>query len=167
VAEFEKRAVLRFPNFVHRRIYDGAVARIGNAGGFMEPLEATAIRLAEMQVGMILQMRFNRPAEYQENDVPVVNRFLINDTLTCGLFVGWHYSCGSRYDSPFWSYARDRAWPSYRSATDPAAVGCAALSKFDEMIGLINAPVIDQSDWDRMCGFPLTSFVQMSQGLGA
>ena len=167
VAEFEQRAVLRFPNFVHRRIYDGAVARIGNAGGFMEPLEATAIRLAEMQVGMILQMRFNRPAEYLEKDVPAVNRFLINDTLTCGLFVGWHYSCGSRYDSPFWRHARDSAWPSYRSATDPAAVGCAALSRFDEMIGLINAPVIDQSDWDRRCGFPLTSFAQMSQGLGA
>ena len=46
-------------------------------------------------------------------------------------------------------------------------MGCAALSKFDEMIGLINAPVIDQSDWERRCGFPLTSFAQMSQGLGA
>ena len=167
VTDFEHRAVLRFPNFVHRRLYDGAVARIGNAGGFMEPLEATAIRLAEMQVGMILHMRFNRPAEYLENDVPVVNRFLLNDTLTCGLFVGWHYSCGSSYDSPFWRYAHDSAWPQYRSAADPAVVGCAALSKFDEMIGLINAPVIDKSEWERRCGFPLTSFAQMRQGLGA
>jgi len=114
VPEFAKRAVLRFPNFVHRRIYDGVVARIGNAGGFMQPLEATAIRLAEMQVGMILQMRLNRPAKYLQNDVPAVNRFLVN-----------------------------------------------------EMLGLINAPVIDQSDWERRCGFPFTSFAQMSQGLGA
>ena len=167
VTDFEHRAVLRFPNFVHRRLYDGAVARIGNAGGFMEPLEATAIRLAEMQVGMILHMRLNRPAEYLENDVPVVNRFLLNDTLTCGLFVGWHYSCGSSYDSHFWRYARDSAWPQYRSAADPDMVGCAALSKFDEMIGLINAPVIDKAEWERRCGFPLTSFAQMRQGLGA
>ena len=43
VSEFEQRAVIPFPNFVHRRIYDGAVARIGNAAAFMEPLEATAI----------------------------------------------------------------------------------------------------------------------------
>ena len=80
---------------------------------------------------------------------------------------GWHYSCGSPYDSPFWRYARNRAWPTYRSAADPAAVDCTALNKFDEMLGLINAPVIDQSDWERRCGFPLTSFAQMSQGLGA
>ena len=34
VTEFEQRAVIPFPNFVHRRIYDGAVARIGNAAAF-------------------------------------------------------------------------------------------------------------------------------------
>ena len=106
--------MLRFPNSVHRRIYDGVVARVGNAGGFMEPLEATAIRLAEMQVGMIPQMRLSRPAKYLQNDVPAVNRFLVN-----------------------------------------------------EMIGLINVPVTDQSDWERRCGFPFTSFAQMSRGLGA
>ena len=49
VPEFEQRAVIPFPNFVHRRIYDGAVARIGNAAAFMEPLEATAIVSAQLQ----------------------------------------------------------------------------------------------------------------------
>ncbi len=38
VSEFEQRAVIPFPNYVHREIYDGAVARIGNAAAFMEPL---------------------------------------------------------------------------------------------------------------------------------
>ena len=52
VSEFEQRAVIGFPNFVHRRIYDGAVARIGNAAAFMEPLEATAIVSAQLQIGM-------------------------------------------------------------------------------------------------------------------
>ena len=106
VAEFEQRAVIPFPNFVHRRIYDGAVARIGNAAAFMEPLEATAIVSAQLQVGMVLHTRLNRPAAHLERDAPAVNRFLINNMLCYGLFVGWHYSCGSIYDSAFWRHAQ-------------------------------------------------------------
>ena len=166
VLEFEQRGVIRFPNFVHRRIYDGAVARIGNAAAFMEPLEATAIVSAQLQIGMILHIRFSRSADAVDRDAPTVNRFLVNTVLRHGLFVGWHYSCGSKYDSDFWRYARDRAWPQHRKAADPEVVGCDALRKFDDMIGLLNRPVIDKADWDRMCGVPLTSYAQLSQGLG-
>ncbi|MYF24469.1 MAG: tryptophan 7-halogenase, partial [Nitrospira sp. SB0678_bin_10] len=167
VEEFEQRAVISFPNFVHRQIYDGAVARIGNAAGFFEPLEATAIVIAQLQVGMVLQMRLNRPVEHRERDAPMVNRYLINYMLCSGLFVGWHYCCGSRYDSEFWRYARDHAWPKYRAAADPEAVDCDALRKFDEMVGLINRRVIDKEDWMRKCAvFPLSSYAQIAQGLG-
>ena len=166
VSEFEQRAVIPFPNFVHRQLYDGAVARIGNAAAFMEPLEATAIVSAQLQIGMVLHTRLNRSLEHLERDAPVVNRFLVNNMLCYGLFVGWHYSCGSGYDSEFWRYARDHAWPRHREAADPEVVGCAALHKFDEMIELLNRPVIDKADWDRMCAVPLTSYAQMSQGLG-
>ncbi|MDE0177659.1 MAG: tryptophan 7-halogenase, partial [Gammaproteobacteria bacterium] len=166
VSEFEQRAVLRFPNFVHRRIFDGAVARVGNAAAFMEPLEATAIVSAQFQIGMVLQTRLNRPPEHLERDAPVVNRFLIDNMLCYGLFVGWHYSCGSRYNSEFWRHAHEQAWPRHRTAADPEVVDCDALRKFDDMIDLINQPVIDKADWDRMCAVPLTSYAQMSQGLG-
>ena len=166
VSEYEQRAVIPFPNFVHREIYDGAVARIGNAAAFMEPLEATAIGSAQLQIGMVLHMRLNRSIEHLERDAPVVNRFLIDKILCFGLFVGWHYACGSTYDSEFWRYARDHAWTQFRKAADPEVVGCDALRKFDEMIGLLNQPVIDKADWNRVCGFPLSSYAQISQGLG-
>ena len=166
VSEFEQRAVIAFPNFVHRRIFDGAIARVGNAAAFMEPLEATAIVSAQLQIGMVLQVRLNRPVEHVERDAPVVNRFLVSNMLSYGLFVGWHYSCGSKYDSEFWRHARERTWPQHRKAAAPETVDCAALQKFDEMIGLLNQPVIDKADWHRMCAVPLTSYAQMSQGLG-
>ena len=166
VSQFEQRAVIPFPNFVHRRIFDGAIARVGNAAAFMEPLEATAIVSAQLQIGMVLQIRLNRPVEHLERDAPVVNRFLISNMLCYGLFVGWHYSCGSIYDSEFWRHAREHTWPQHRSAAAPEAVDCAALHKFDEMIELLNQPVIDKADWHRMCAVPLTSYAQMSQGLG-
>ena len=166
VSEFEQRAVIPFPNFVHRQIYNGAVARIGNAAAFMEPLEATAIVSAQLQIGMVLHIRLNRPVETLARDAPVVNRFLVNNMLCYGLFVGWHYSCGSQYDSEFWRNARDHVWPQHRVAADPDVVDCAALEKFDEMIELLNRPVIEKADWNRMCAVPLTSYAQMSQGLG-
>ena len=166
VPEFEQRAVIPFPNFVHREIYDGAVVRIGNAAAFMEPLEATAIGFAQMEVGMVLHMRLNRSAEHIERDVPVINRFLINNVLTNGLFVGWHYCCGSMHDSAFWRHARDEAWPRYRQAVAPEVVGCSALSKFDDMLELMNQHYVEKADWERRCGFPLTSYAQMAQGLG-
>ncbi|MDE0659561.1 MAG: tryptophan 7-halogenase [Gammaproteobacteria bacterium] len=166
VSEFEQRAVLRFPNFVHRRVFDGAIARVGNAAAFMEPLEATAIVSAQLQIGMVLQIRLNRPIEHLERDAPVVNRFLISNMLCYGLFVGWHYSCGSNYNSEFWRHARDHTWPQRRKAADPEVVDCDALQKFDDMMNLVNQSVIDKADWNRMCAVPLTSYAQMSQGLG-
>ena len=168
VAEFEQRAVIPFPNFVHRQIYDGAVARVGNAPAFMEPLEATAIRLAQLQIALVLRMRFNRPAEYVAGDASAINRFLVSDSLAAGLFVGWHYSCGSSYDSEFWRNARDQAWPNHREAADPLAVDCPALRKFDEMIELVDAQTPDPEDWERRCAFiPVSSFAQIAHGLGA
>jgi tryptophan halogenase len=168
VSDFEQRAAIPFPNFVHRRIYDGAVVRVGNAAAFMEPLEATAIRLAQLQIALVLRMRLYRPTEYAQDDASAINRFLITDALAAGLFVGWHYSCGSKYESEFWRNARDRVWPTYRQAADPLVVGCSALRKFDEMIKLVNAQTPDPADWDRQCAFfPVSSFAQMAHGLGA
>ncbi|MCY3884044.1 MAG: tryptophan 7-halogenase [Gammaproteobacteria bacterium] len=166
VPEFEQRAVLRFPNFVHRKLYDGVVARIGNAGAFMEPLEATAIVTAQLQIGMVLHMRLNRPKDHWERDAPVVNRFLINTVLRYGLFVGWHYARGSRYSSEFWNFARDQVWTQHSAVADPKNVNCDALEKFEEMLQVLNSPVIDRADWHKTCAVPLTSYSQISQGIG-
>ena len=166
VSEFEQRAVLQFPNFVHRQMYDGVIARVGNAAAFMEPLEATAIVSAQMQIGMVLQMRINRSIDLLEKDTPVVNRFLVNNVLTYGLFVGWHYSCGSTYDSEFWRKARDNYWPTYKDVADPKKVDCSALEKFDALLKLLKQPVIDKEDWGQNAPLPLSSYAQISEGLG-
>ena len=166
VAEFEPRSVIPFPNFVNRQIYDGAIARIGNAAAFMEPLEATAIVSAQIQIGMVLHMRLNRPGEYADGDAPMVNRFLINSMLRYGLFVGWHYCRGSTFDTEFWRHAREEVWPRHRKAAAPEVVDCNALQKFDEMLELLKQPVISQEERERMCAVPFSSYQQMAKGLG-
>lgn len=166
VTEFEKRAVLQFPNFVHRQIYDGSIARIGNAAAFMEPLEATAIVTAQLQIEMVLHMRLNRKIESLDGDTEVVNRFLRNNLLCTGLFVGWHYSNGSIHDTEFWRHARDFAWVKHKSATAAKSVDCDALQKFEGMLDILKQPFIERDDWNKRLPFPLTSYAQISQGLG-
>ena len=166
VPEFEQRSVIAFPNYVHRQIYDGAVARIGNAAAFLEPLQATAIVFAQLQIAMVLHMRQNRPVEFHERDIEVLNRYLVDYVLTCSLVVGWHYSCGSIHDSRFWRYASETAWPSHKTVTDPARVNCSALSKFYGMLDLLKQPYVEEKDWERGSGFRVTSYAQLSQGLG-
>ena len=166
VKEFERRAVISFPNFVHRQMYEGTIARIGNAGAFMEPLEATAIVSAQLQIGMILNIRQNRPIEYMERDIGAVNNFLIGNMLEFGLFVGWHYSCGSKYDSDFWHFAKDKAWPHHRSANRLGGETYSALNKFEGMLKLLNKTVINNTEMDSHRILPITSYAQISQGLG-
>ena len=45
-------------------------------------------------------------------------------------------------------------------------IACVALRKLDDMPDLLDQPVIDKADRDRMCAVPLTSYARMSQGLG-
>ena len=54
---------------------------LATRAAFFEPLEATAIGFAQLQVGMVLHMRLNRPVEHRDRDAPVVNRFLTNYML--------------------------------------------------------------------------------------
>ena len=166
IAEFKQRPVIQFPNFIHRRIYDGAVCRIGNAAAFLEPLQATTLAAAHLQIGMILHTRLNRPVERLEQDVPAVNRFLVKNMVYYGLFVGWHYHCGSKFDSGFWRHARDHAWPRHRNAAAPEVVDCDALQMFDEMLYLLNQSDIERTDLNQAYGFSLGSYLQMSKGLG-
>ena len=84
ISKFEQRAVISFPNFVHRALYDGAIARIGNAAMFMEPLEATAIAAIQAQIQVVLHVRLSRALKRIDEDAPVVNRFLVKSMLYLG-----------------------------------------------------------------------------------
>lgn len=111
VPDFEPRGTIPFPNFIHRRIFDGRVARIGNAAGFMEPLEATALGLIQIQIDAILDFGLTMPPDR-------LSALLARLAWGFGVFVAWHYSEGSVHDTAFWRYARDEAWPRHR---DPVA----------------------------------------------
>ena len=163
VTDWEQRAVIRFPNYIHRSVYDGGIARIGNAAGFMEPLEATALGLIQVQIDVILGYRELVPADE-------INRLLVQFAWRFGVFIAWHYSRGSVYDSPFWRYARDEAWPRHRvGLSEPVVDSEAESSQLKRRIELATKFLQEggrRPSADPYALFYMSSFVRMTRGLG-
>lgn len=108
VPTWTHRGVLDFPNFLRRSQFDGRVFRVGNSASFLEPLEATAIGTTIVQirdvVHWIVEHRSSRAADADE--VEEYNGALRSYIVRNSLFVAWHYTCGSKWDTAFWRYAR-------------------------------------------------------------
>jgi flavin-dependent dehydrogenase len=181
VATFEQRGMLNFPNFLRRRMFDGRVFRGGNAACFLEPLEATAIGTAIVQIRSAARWiveqgrgRYADPGEVED-----FNRAMLSYVCRDSLFLAWHYACGSRWDTPFWQYARRGI---ERASNSPMAR--AHLADMEEFVeagralpGLALSAYEDQDRWDREV-YPLLSlyrpfgnfselnFAQVGHGIG-
>lgn len=119
VDQYDQRAVIQFPNYIARNIYDGSLARIGNTAGFMEPLEATALGLIERQIAVMLEKRLAHPeSQAVISEAATINRHLITWAWRFGIFISWHYVEGSAFDTPFWRHAKEVTWPACESATE-------------------------------------------------
>jgi Tryptophan halogenase len=181
VPSWDQRGMLNFPNFLHRRMFDGRVFRGGNAAGFLEPLEATAIGSAIVQIRSaarwIIEQGQGRRADPDE--VEDFNRATLSYLLRDSLFLAWHYVCGSRWDTPFWHYAR-RGIERARNC----GVARPHLAKMEEFVeagralpGLALSKYEDQSQWEREVypllrlyrpfgNFSELNFAQIGHGIG-
>lgn len=97
------RRLLPFPNFTRRTFCDGSIMRVGNAASFMEPLEALSIGTVVLQLRSFVQWLRSGA---QREQLPALNQGLCAYLRRNSLFLAWHYSEGSRFDTPFWRSAR-------------------------------------------------------------
>lgn len=106
-AGWTHRGVLDFPNFLRRRLFDGRVFSVGNAASFLEPLEATAIGTAIVQVREVAHWIADHACDRtpDPDEVHHFNGALVAYIVRNSLFVAWHYVSGSRWDTAFWDYA--------------------------------------------------------------
>lgn len=181
VTNWEQRGGLDFPNFLRRRLFDGRVFRLGNAAGFLEPLEATAIGTAIVQARSVAHwIADHGPASSTDpSELADFNDAIITYILRDSLFLAWHYAGGSRWDTPFWRHARrgiERARDS-----DVARAHVAEMEMFVEagrsLPGLALASREDQEQWDRdvypllrlyrpFGNFSELNFAQVGHGIG-
>jgi tryptophan halogenase len=181
VVVWEQRGAPSFPNFMRRRMFDGRVFWGGNAASFIEPLEATTIGHAIVQIRAatrwIAEEGRGRCADPDE--IETFNGAMLSYVCRDSLFVAWHYACGSRWDTPFWQYARRGI---ERARNNPVArPHLADMEAFVEagraLPGLALSACEDQDQWDREVypllklyrpfgNFSELNFAQIGHGIG-
>jgi hypothetical protein len=181
VSAWTHRGMLDFPNFVRRRLFDGRIFWVGNSGSFLEPLEATAIATAIVEVRAAAHwIAEHGPGSSADPDeLEAFNEGMVGFVCRNSLFVAWHYACGSRWDTDFWQYARqgmERA-----RSSDIVRDHLEEMEEFVEagrtLPGLALSVYEDQEAWDREV-YPLLSiyrpfgnfselnFAQVGHGIG-
>jgi tryptophan halogenase len=102
----KKTRVVKFRSGSYRRSWVGNVVALGNSGGFVEPLEATALFVicnAARALAIALAD--------SECDPPPTMRDVYNRTVTrmweeIRDFLAIHYRFNTRLDTPFWQHCR-------------------------------------------------------------
>jgi tryptophan halogenase len=95
-----------FKTGVREKLWEKNVLGIGLAGGFIEPLESTAIHL--IYRGMDFFFRFLPDRDCDPALAAEYNRRMIADYEEIRDFVILHYCTTQRDDTPFWREVRRR-----------------------------------------------------------
>lgn len=92
---------LNFNNYVAKDVwYDDRTILNGNRYSFIEPLEATSIGIYSS-----VAIKFADYLSGKENKIQM-NDYMLNLVKKIETFILWHYQYGSKYNTPFWDYAK-------------------------------------------------------------
>lgn len=100
---------IRFKTGKRKQAWNRNVVAIGLSGGFIEPLESTAIHLVQMGIAHLLTMF--PAAGFSEVDRDQYNRIMGQEYEWVRDFIILHYKATERSDSPFWNYCRTMEIP--------------------------------------------------------
>ncbi|APG62320.1 tryptophan halogenase [Sphingorhabdus lutea] len=101
---------IRFTAGHRKKAWVKNVISLGLSGGFLEPLESTAIHLVQTGISRILTLFPTRKCNVKE--IERFNQQSIEDYVTIRDFLILHYKATSRDDSEFWDYCRNLEPPS-------------------------------------------------------
>lgn len=147
----------KFNNYYRKENFTSRVAYNGNASYFLEPLEATSVGTADhINIAVLGMIQHDRP-------VISSNAWYLNELKATEHMIMLHYLKGSKYDTPFWKYAKERAEVSLdqmmmsNKFRDIAAM---ALSNFvDPDFSAMAASPMEYGQW------PSFSYLQNFKGL--
>ena len=114
LAEFMKKnpqvanepRVVKFRSGRYERNWIGNVVGIGNAVGFVEPLEATALQVVCVESSTLADTLVDSLQEPGENIVGLYNRYNGEQWDEIRDFLAVHYAFNTRLDTPFWNACR-------------------------------------------------------------
>jgi tryptophan halogenase len=103
----DKTRIVRFRSGRTSRMWVANVCAIGNANGFVEPLEATALGVIAAQsvsLASCLEDSELRPAQTTRD---IANRYVNKVWDDVRDFLALHYRFNTRFDTPFWRHCRE------------------------------------------------------------
>lgn len=95
---------LHFTGGHRRKAWEKNVVALGLAGGFLEPLESTAIHL--VQSGIAKLMTYFPTCAFSPKEIERFNAEMVRDYVDIRDFLVLHYKATERDDSDFWNYCR-------------------------------------------------------------
>lgn len=98
-----------FKTGMREKLWDKNVMSLGLAGGFIEPLESTALHL--IYRGMDMFLRFLPDTDCDPNLIAEFNRRMTEDYEEIRDFVIMHYATTQRDDNAFWREVRNMEMP--------------------------------------------------------
>ena len=99
--------VVRFVSGRYERAWVKNVVAIGNASGFVEPLEATALGVIAKQSRMLADSLISSDLQPSSTQASAYNRFNADYWDNIRRFLAIHYKFNTRLDTPFWRHCRE------------------------------------------------------------
>jgi len=96
--------IVKFRSGRYRRNWIHNVVAVGNASGFVEPLEATALSALVLTINSLVETL--REGAITDGLRGAHNRLVTDVWEETRDFLALHYRCNTRMDTPFWRHAR-------------------------------------------------------------
>jgi tryptophan halogenase len=101
-----EQRIVKFSAGRYRRAWVSNVVAIGNASGFVEPLEATALATIITQSRSLAMVLFDGAFEPTSSAIAYYNTFIGGAWDEIRDFIALHYRFNKRIDSPFWRHCQ-------------------------------------------------------------
>jgi tryptophan halogenase len=99
--------LVKFRSYRNERFWVGNVVGIGNASGFVEPLEATALQVICVQTSTLADGLADSLGEPTRTMVDFYNRYNTEQWDDIRDFLAVHYKYNTRLDTEFWQACRN------------------------------------------------------------
>lgn len=101
----DKLITYQFKSYYTKKVLDGRILQNGNRALFYEPLSASSI-WCYVAIAEMLAYHLENPAKY---DVAFVNTNFNEIAKSLEDMISFLYHGGSKFDTPFWDHAKERA----------------------------------------------------------
>lgn len=97
--------IVEFRSGRHKQAWNKNVFALGNAYGFVEPLESTAIQTAVQSIMTLCRLM---PNNHQDtSSIASINQEIAVSWDTFRWFLGIHYKYNNKLDTPYWKWCRE------------------------------------------------------------